>query len=175
MIDITINGMEISAEPKATILKVALDNDIYIPHPCYDKRLAPYGGCRLCLVEVEGQQRLFASCSTPVQEGMVVHTETPNLHKARSTVLELLLVHHPLDCPVCDQAGECTLQDLAFKYGKTESRFARHRKDAPPDVRGALIELNSNRCILCGKCVRLCAEHQGRGALGIIGRGFQPW
>ncbi|MEJ2683947.1 MAG: molybdopterin-dependent oxidoreductase, partial [Candidatus Sulfobium sp.] len=154
------------------ILKAAQQNGIHIPNMCYDKRLRPYGGCRLCVVEVEGQPRLFASCSTPAAPGMVVKTETPKLRKARQTVLELLLIHHPLDCPICDKAGECDLQDIAYEYGKPEGRFIRHRKAAPPDVRGPLVELTANRCILCGKCVRICAEHQSRGALGLIGRGF---
>lgn len=172
MIELTINGKPVQAEDGATILKTAKANGIKIPNLCWDKRLRPYGGCRLCVVELEGQPRLFAACSTPVQAGMKVLTDTPKLKKARQTVLELLLVHHPLDCPVCDKAGECDLQDLAYEYGKPEGRFIRWRKDKPADVRGPLIELNSNRCILCGKCVRICAEHQGRGALGFMGRGF---
>lgn len=103
---------------------------------------------------------------------MEVITETPRLRKLRQTVIELMLVHHPLDCPECDKAGECDLQDLAYEYGKPEGRFLRHRKEAASDVRGPLIELTSRRCILCGKCVRICEEHQGRAALGQIGRGF---
>jgi NADH-quinone oxidoreductase chain G len=172
MIELTINDKKIAVEEGTTIMKAAQQNGIKIPNLCFDKRLRPYGGCRLCVVEVEGQPRLFAGCSTPVAAGMVVKTETPKLRKARQTVLELLLVHHPLDCPVCDKAGECDLQDLAYDYGKPEGRFIRHRKAVLPDVRGPLVELTANRCILCGKCVRICAEHQGRGALGFIGRGF---
>jgi NADH-quinone oxidoreductase chain G len=172
MTELTINNKKISVEDGITILKAAQQNGIKIPNLCFDKRLRPYGGCRLCVVELEGQPRLFASCSTPVAPGMIVKTETPKLRKARQTVLELLLVHHPLDCPICDKAGECDLQDLAYEYGKPEGRFIRHRKAAPPDVRGPLVELTANRCILCGKCVRICSEHQGRGALGLIGRGF---
>jgi formate dehydrogenase alpha subunit len=172
MVELTINDKKIEVEDGATILKAAQQNGIHIPNMCYDKRLRPYGGCRLCVVEVEGQPRLFASCSTPVAPGMVVKTDTPKLRKVRQTVLELLLIHHPLDCPICDKAGECDLQDIAYEYGKPEGRFIRHRKAAPPDVRGPLVELTANRCILCGKCVRICAEHQGRGALGFIGRGF---
>ena len=172
MIELTINDKKISVEEGTTILKAAQQNGIKIPNLCFDKRLRPYGGCRLCVVELEGQPRLFAACSTPVAPGMIVKTETPKLRKARQTVLELLLVHHPLDCPICDKAGECDLQDLAYEYGKPEGRFIRHRKASPPDVRGPLVELTANRCILCGKCVRICAEHQGRGALGLIGRGF---
>ncbi len=172
MIELTINGEKISVDDGTTILRAAQQIGVKIPNLCYDKRLRPYGGCRLCVVEVEGQPRLFAACSSPAQSGMAVKTDTPKLRKIRQTIVELMLVHHPLDCPVCDKAGECGLQDLAYEYGKPEARFIRHRKEAPPDVRGPLIELTSNRCILCGKCVRICDEHQGRGALGLIGRGF---
>jgi len=105
-IELTINGKSIKVEPGTTILQAAQKNGIYIPNMCYDKRLKPYGGCRLCIVEVEGQPRLFAACSTPVTEGMAVQTETPKLAKARKLVLELLLVHHPLDCPICDKRSE---------------------------------------------------------------------
>jgi NADH-quinone oxidoreductase subunit G len=173
MIELTINGKKIKADPGSTILQAAQKNNIFIPNMCYDKRLRPYGGCRLCVVEVEGQPRLFAACSTPVTEGMVVHTETPKLAKARKTVLELLLLHHPLDCPICDKAGECDLQDLAFKYGPAESRFYAERKHDPERLDAPIVERNPNRCILCGKCVRVCAEHQGVGALAFIGRGFK--
>lgn len=172
MIELTIDDKKIVVEKGATILEAAIKNGIKIPNLCYDKRLRPYGACRLCVVEVEGQARLFASCSSPAENGMVVKTDTPKLRRIRQTVLELMLVHHPLDCPVCDKAGECDLQDIAYQYGKPETRFIRHRKEALPDVRGPLIELTSNRCILCGKCVRICDEYQGRGALGLIGRGF---
>lgn len=172
MVELTINERNVHVDKGSTILRAALENGIYIPHLCYDKRLHPYGGCRLCLVEVQGQKKLLASCSTPVEKDMVVSTETPRINKARKTVLELLLVHHPLECPECDKAGECGLQDLVFKYGKPEGRFVRHKKAIKPDVRGPLVELNSSRCVLCGRCVRICSEHQGVGALGLIGRGF---
>lgn len=172
MIELTINGRKIETEKGKTILQAALDNGIKIPHLCYDKRLVPYGGCRVCIVEIEGERKLEASCATLATDGMVVWTDTPRVKKVRQTILELMLVHHPLDCPVCDKAGECTLQDLAYEYGKPRERFVRERKHSPSDTKGPLVELTANRCILCGKCVRICAEHQGRGALGLIGRGF---
>jgi len=172
MIELTIDGRKITTEKGKTILQAALDNGIKIPHLCYDKRLVPYGGCRVCIVEIEGERKLEASCATLATEGMVVQTNTPKVRKTRQAVIELMLVHHPLDCPVCDKAGQCALQDLVYEYGKPSSRFVRERKHAPADSKSPLIELDSNRCILCGKCVRLCAEHQGRGSLGLIGRGF---
>lgn len=172
MIELTINGKKVATEKGSTILQAALNNGIKIPNLCYDKRIVPYGGCRICIVEIEGQKKLEASCATLAAEGMIVRTDTPKVRKIRQNVLEFLLVHHPLDCPVCDKAGECDLQDIVYQYGKPEGRFVKKRKDAPPDIRGPLVELNANRCILCGKCVRLCTEYQGRGALGFIGRGF---
>ena len=172
MIELTINGKNIGTEKGSTILQAALSNDIKIPNLCHDKRIEAYGGCRLCIVEIEGQKKIEASCATLATEGMVVHTNTPRVRKIRQNVLEFLLVHHPLDCPVCDKAGECDIQELVYEYGKPEGRFLRERKHVPTDARGPLVELNASRCILCGKCVRLCSEYQGQGALGLIGRGF---
>ncbi|HWR90338.1 MAG TPA: molybdopterin-dependent oxidoreductase, partial [Dissulfurispiraceae bacterium] len=173
MIELTIDGKNIAVEPGTTILEAALQNGLYIPNMCYDRRLRPYGGCRLCVVEVEGQPRLFAACSSPVTPGMIVHTETPKLAKCRRTVLELMLLHHPLDCPVCDSAGECALQDLTFKYGSSQTRFFAERKHEPERLDAPIVERNINRCILCGKCVRVCFEHQGVGAIELLGRGFE--
>ncbi|GAB4540688.1 MAG: molybdopterin-dependent oxidoreductase [Thermodesulfovibrionia bacterium] len=173
MIELTINNKKVVVKEGTTILEAALQNGIDIPYLCYDKRLTPYGACRVCLVEVEGQKKLLASCSTPVTNGMVVKTETPRLNKARRAVLELLLVHHPLDCPICDKAGECKLQDLAFKYGPAEGRFTGEKRHELTDTESPLIERNPNRCILCGRCVRVCGELQGVGAINIIGRGFK--
>jgi len=172
MIELIIDGRKIIAEEGDTILQAALKNGIYIPTLCYDRRLKPYGGCRMCVVEIEGITKLATSCGYPVKEGFVVKTDTPRVRRVRQSVLEFLLVHHPLDCPICDKAGECRLQDLAFQYGSPAPRFEEERKHAEADIRGPLVELVANRCILCAKCVRICAHHQGRGALGLIGRGF---
>ena len=170
MIQLTIDGKAVSVPKGTSILKAALDHSIFIPHLCYDPRLERHGGCRMCLVELEGQSRLLASCSTFVEEGMKVLTHTPQVNKLRQTTLELMLASHPLDCAVCDKAGECVLQDLAYKYGSTKGRFKSLRHNAPQHE-NPLVDTNTNRCILCGKCVRICWEQQGVGALNFQNRG----
>lgn len=171
-IELTIDGRSIKARPRTTILNAALDNGIYIPHLCYDRRLKPFGGCRLCVVEVKGIKKLRTACTAPVEPGMVVMTDTPKLQKARRTVMELLLLHHPMECPYCDKAGECLLQDMAYKYGPIQSRFKAEKRSGPALTEAPLVERNPKRCILCGKCVRVCGEHQGVGAIDFIDRGF---
>jgi NADH-quinone oxidoreductase chain G len=172
-IELTIDGKQVKATKGTTIIRAALDNGIYIPRLCWDRRLTPYGGCRLCLVEIEGQRKLLGACSTPAKEGMNVTTESERIARARKVVLELLLVNHPLDCPVCDKAGECELQDLAFKYGPSQGRFKGEKKHDAEVLDAPLLERNPNRCILCGRCVRICGEHQGVGAIDLIGRGYE--
>lgn len=171
-IEITIDDKKLRVKPRTTILNAALENGIYIPHLCYDRRLKSFGGCRLCVVEVEGIKKLRTACTVPVEPNMVIHTDTPKLQKARRTVLELLLLHHPLECPYCDKAGECLLQDMAYKYGPVKSRFKAEKRSGPALTEAPLVERNPKRCILCGKCVRICSEHQGVGAIDFIDRGF---
>jgi predicted molibdopterin-dependent oxidoreductase YjgC len=172
MIELTINGRKVKGEKGATILATALKNGIYIPNLCYDRRLKPYAGCRLCLVQIEGQRELSAACATQIREGMNVTTDNDAIAEARKTVLEFLLLYHPLDCPICDKAGECKLQDLAFKYGASHSRFSAVRRKDKERLDAPFVERNPNRCVLCGICVGICNEHQGVGALNLIGRGF---
>jgi len=154
------------------VLKAAESVGIEIPTLCYHEKLMPLGGCRLCLVEIEKMRGLQPACTTRVREGMVVHTNTPEVIKTRKGMLEFLLINHPLDCPVCDKGGECTLQDLAFKYGATESRFIeekRHKRKAY--VISPLIVKDEERCVLCRRCVRFLEEWADEPQLDYFGRG----
>ncbi|KGA93119.1 Fe(III) reductase, alpha subunit [Leptospirillum ferriphilum] len=172
MAKVTVNGIEVDVDPSYTILKAAEKAGISIPTFCYHPRMDPAGSCRICAVELEDSKRVVMSCVTPVSDGMKVLTESPKIHDARKTNLELLLLHHPLDCPVCDCGGECPLQNMSFAYGATESRFESHRNDEPEDLKSDVLVFNANRCILCGKCVRICDEIQDVHAIGFINRGF---
>lgn len=169
---LTIDGKAVVVETGATILQAAQAAGVRIPTLCHDDRLHPYGACRLCMVEVEGPpRRMQPACTTPAASGMVVRTMTPAVLQARKDILELLLINHPLDCPVCDKAGECRLQDLVHEYGLGPGVFAEEKRTTPPDLDSPLIERNQNRCILCGKCVRVCSERCGVGALTFALRG----
>jgi predicted molibdopterin-dependent oxidoreductase YjgC len=172
MVKVTINGKEIEVEPNTTILHAAETAGFKIPTFCYNPRMDPAGSCRICAVELEDSKRTVMGCITAVSEGMKVLTESPKVHDARKTNLELLLLHHPLDCPVCDCGGECPLQNMSFAYGASDSRFESHRNDEAEDLKSEVLVFNSNRCILCGKCVRICDEIQDVHAIGFINRGF---
>ncbi len=174
MVNLTIDGKQITVPKNATIYEAARDNGIHIPVLCYAKKLLPYGACRICLVEVEQMKgRLIPSCTTPVTEGMVVTTTSDEIVKVRKTVLEFLLVNHVVDCPVCDKGGECDLQDLTYEYEVVTNRFEGEKFDLPTDEVNPLIERNMNRCVLCGKCVRVCDEVVGYGSYSFINRGFE--
>ncbi len=174
MVNLTIDGKQITTSKTSTIYEAAKENGIYIPVLCYAKKLLPYGACRICLVEVEQMKgRLIPSCTTPVTEGMVVTTMSDEIRKVRKTVLEFLLVNHVVDCPVCDKGGECDLQDLTYEYEVVTNRFKGEKFDLPKDEVNPLIERNMNRCVLCGKCVRVCDEVVGFGSYSFINRGFE--
>lgn len=174
MVNLTIDGKQITTSKTSTIYEAAKENGIYIPVLCYAKKLLPYGACRVCLVEVEQMKgRLIPSCTTPVTEGMVVTTMSDEIRKVRKTVLEFLLVNHVVDCPVCDKGGECVLQDLTYEYEVVTNRFEGEKFDLPKDEVNPLIERNMNRCVLCGKCVRVCDEVVGYGSYSFINRGFE--
>ncbi|MEW6189323.1 MAG: 2Fe-2S iron-sulfur cluster-binding protein, partial [Actinomycetota bacterium] len=151
-ITVTINGRRIKTEIGKTILEVAKENGIYIPTLCYDPRLKPYGACRVCLVEVEGAKGLLPACATEVTDGMEIVTDTVTLYEIRRTIVELLLSNHPPDCLVCESAGSCELQDLAYRLGIEEVRFKGEQYEYKVEDFNPLIERDHSKCILCGRC-----------------------
>ncbi len=174
MVNLTIDGKQVTVSKTATIYEAAKEIGIKIPVLCYAKKLLPYGACRFCLVEIEQMKgRLIPACTTPVSEGMVVTTTSAEIKKVRKTVMEFLLVNHVLDCPVCDKGGECDLQDLAYEFESTSNRFEGEKFDLPTDEVNPLIERNMNRCVLCGRCSRVCDEVVGYGSYSFINRGFE--
>lgn len=174
MVNLTINDKQVTAPKDSTIYDAAKLNGIKIPILCHDKKLKPFGACRMCLVEVEQMKgRQIPACTTPVTEGMIINTETPDIIKARKLVLELLLLNHPLDCPVCDKGGDCDLQNLTYEYQVDSNRFVDSKFQHEIDYNNPLIERDMNRCVLCGKCVRICDEIVGFGALTFIDRGIE--
>ncbi len=174
MVNLTIDGKQIKVSKSATIYEAAKEAGVDIPVLCYAKKLLPYGACRVCLVEVEQMKgRLIPACTTPVTEGMVVTTTSAEIQKVRKTVLEFLLVNHVIECPVCDKGGECDLQDLTYDFGLVKNRFAGEKFSLPTDEINPLIERNMNRCVLCGKCARVCDEIVAYGSYSFINRGFE--
>jgi predicted molibdopterin-dependent oxidoreductase YjgC len=172
MVTLTINKKKMTAPDNATILDAARRNDIYIPTICDDPRLEPYGGCRLCLVQIKGMPRLVTACTTPITEGMEVETTNDQIERQRRTIVELLLSDHPNDCMVCEKAGDCTLQELAYFYDLRSNRFYGERRQYTKKDLNPFIQRDMEKCILCGKCVRVCEEVQGVGAIDISSRGF---
>lgn len=171
MIKITINGKDIQLEKPITILDAAKSNGIKIPHFCHHSLLEQWGGCRMCLVEVEKMPKLQTSCTLYVTDGMVIRTESEAISKARKSVLEFILINHPLDCPVCDKAGECKLQDYVMQYGATAGRFRETKIKHPEGIEDPIIVRNPERCIMCTRCVRMCDGVQGASAIAITKRG----
>jgi NADH-quinone oxidoreductase subunit G len=170
-VKITIDGVVIEADAGANLLQVALDHGIKIPHFCYHPALKVAGNCRMCLVEVEKMPKLQISCGTPVKEGMVVHTASEKVQKARKTVMELLLINHPLDCPICDQCGECLLQDHAFEHGQAQGRYEEAKRTYTKKSLGPLIVPEMNRCIHCTRCIRYLRDVAGSEELALTHRG----
>ncbi len=172
---ITIDGKECEAKPGQTVLEVAEENGILIPVFCYHRELRPEGACRVCLVEVEGAPRLATACTLKASPNMVVRTNTERVRRARENVIELILNNHTLECPICDRSGECQLQDIAYKFGPKDSRYREPRREKDIVVKGPLIEIDNDRCILCRRCVRMCGENMGNRVLGILKRGYQAY
>lgn len=176
-VTLTIDGRQVSAPKGTTVLQAAIETGIEVPYYCYHPGLGIDASCRVCLVKIDKMPKLQTSCSTPVAEGMVVHTQDPEAIEGRAGVFEFLLINHPLDCPVCDKGGECPLQDFSYTFGNAASRmdFPRRTFDGEgvkADVGfGPTLMLNRNRCILCTRCVRFMREVDGDAQIGIADRG----
>ena len=172
-IRLTINGQEVEARKGMTVLEVAELAGIYIPTLCSDPDLEPYGACRLCVVEIEKMRGLPTACTTPATDGMVVHTETPAVSKVRRTAVELLIADHPSDCLTCPKNQQCDLQKVAAYLGITQQPFRKATRLLPIDTSNPFFNRDPNYCILCGKCVRICDEVQGVGAIALSFRGYE--
>src|ERR1022692_106068 len=171
LVKLTIDGKDVQATPGTLVIDAAKTVGIEIPAFCYYEGLSLQAACRMCLVEVEKMPKLMTACTLPVAEGMVVRTETPQVATARKYMLEFLLTNHPLDCPVCDKGGECELQDMVFRYGAGESRYTETKVHTAEKQFSPVVYFDAPRCILCFRCVRICGEGLGVGALGVINRG----
>ena len=172
MVTLKINGTEVFAAAEDTILKAAWRAGIYIPHLCYHPRLHPIGSCRLCVVEIDGIRDPMASCTTPVKEGISVTTNSPHLDQLRKEALNYILLNHPLECPVCDKAGECRLQDLCQEFGITSQPFSMPGARFKTDYDSPLIEKHDDRCVMCGRCVSICTEVQAVHAWEFRNHGY---
>src|SRR5881296_1298991 len=168
---LTIDGRETEVRHGATVMEAANGLGIYIPHFCYHKKLSIAANCRMCLVEIEKAPKPQPACATPATEGMRVFTRSDYARDAQNGVMEFLLINHPLDCPICDQGGECQLQDLAVGYGKSASRYTEEKRVVLNKNLGPLISTDMTRCIHCTRCVRFGQELAGVMELGMIGSG----
>jgi NADH-quinone oxidoreductase subunit G len=168
---LTVNGKEIEVPEGITLLQACEMAGEEIPRFCYHERLSVAGNCRMCLVEMERAPKPIASCAMPVGEGMVIRTDTETVRKARQGVMEFLLINHPLDCPICDQGGECDLQDQAMAFGYDRSRYAENKRAVPEKYMGPLIKTIMTRCIQCTRCVRFATEIAGAEEIGLVNRG----
>ena len=171
MVKIKINGKTFKAPEKSTIIQVADDNGIEIPRFCYHKKLSIAANCRMCLVEVKNFPKPLPACATQVNEGMEIFTKSKQTKDCQQSVMEFLLINHPLDCPICDQGGECDLQDTAMAYGSPKSRYQEEKRVVLNKNLGPLVSTDLNRCIQCSRCVRFLKEVGGMQELGLIGRG----
>jgi NADH dehydrogenase/NADH:ubiquinone oxidoreductase subunit G len=172
MIELTIDNKKVSVPKGTSVLEAARMAEIHIPTLCYEPRLKPHGGCRLCIVEVKGMARPISSCTTPVAQDMQVTTNSGRLYRLRRTVVELLLSDHPNDCMVCARAGDCSLQELAYTFGLRLNRFAGATREYDDHDENPFIERDMEKCILCGRCVRVCDEIMGVNAIDFAYRGF---
>jgi len=173
VISLKVNGQEVKSKAGTSLLDVLREMDLDIPTLCHDDRLTPYGGCRLCVVErKDGRGGLIPACSTPVQRGMVIETDTADVIESRRRNLQLLVLNHRMECPVCERTGDCRFQDLIYQCGVPEEQLDFDRIPYPRDESSPVIIRDPEKCILCGKCVRLCDEVQGVGEIGLASRGL---
>ena len=171
MLKLKVNDIDIEVEEGLTVLQACEKAGVEIPRFCYHEKLSIAGNCRMCLVEMEKSPKPIASCAMPAADGMIIKTNTPKIEKSRKGVMEFLLANHPLDCPVCDQGGECDLQDQSMFYGIDKSRFKENKRSVPDKNMGPLIKTQMTRCIHCTRCIRFATEIAGVPELGAIGRG----
>jgi NADH-quinone oxidoreductase subunit G len=171
MATLTIDGNEVTVEDGLTVLQACEEVGAEVPRFCYHDRLSIAGNCRMCLVEMEKSSKPIASCAMPVANGMVIHTNTPRVKKAREGVMEFLLINHPLDCPICDQGGECDLQDQAMAFGRDRNRFQENKRAVKDKDLGPLVKTIMTRCIHCTRCIRFATEVAGVDEIGATGRG----
>ena len=171
MAKVTVDGIEVEVPNGASVIQACELAGVEIPRFCYHERLSVAGNCRMCLVEVEKAPKPVASCAYPVADGMVVKTDTPVVRQARRGVMEFLLINHPLDCPICDQGGECDLQDQAYSYGMDHSRYRENKRVVKDKYLGPLIRTAMTRCIHCTRCIRFTSEVAGTAELGATARG----
>jgi len=171
IISLTINNKPYEVRANASILQACEEVGIHLPRFCYHEKLSVAGNCRICLVEVEKSPKPVVSCAMPVSKGMVIYTDTPLVKKVRESVLEFLLINHPLDCPICDQGGECDLQDETLQFGSDRSRFYEFKRSVEDKEVGPIIKTIMTRCIHCTRCVRFSAEIAGQEVMGSFGRG----
>ena len=170
-IEIEIDGNVVNAKAGEMLIAVTDREGISVPRFCYHKKLSIAANCRMCLVDVEGAPKPQPACSTPIADGMKIHTQNEKAKASQKAVMEFLLINHPLDCPICDQGGECELQDVAMDYGSDVSRFTEGKRIVADSDIGALIQTDMTRCIHCTRCVRFGAEVAGIMEMGGTGRG----
>jgi predicted molibdopterin-dependent oxidoreductase YjgC len=175
-ITLTVNGKDfkgkkVQGKAGQTILEVFRDNGVYVPTLCYHPKMPPYGGCRLCIVEVENMRVLPPSCTTPAIDGMVIHTHSEKVQRVRKSVLGLLVAYGDHNCPLCERAGDCELQDLVYEHGLNYNHPRNEIKLKEKDTSNPMIIRDPNKCILCGRCVRGCLNVQMNGVIDVAGRG----
>ena len=171
LVNIEVNGVPVQGRKGQMLIQVTDANDVYVPRFCYHEKLPVAANCRMCLVEVEKAPKPMPACATPIAEGMKVFTKSPKAIAAQKAVMEFLLINHPLDCPICDQGGECELQDLAMGFGRDISRYNERKRVVKDKNLGPLVSTDMTRCIHCTRCVRFTQDIQGYQELGTIGRG----